>query len=185
MSKGTGDRFVEIGVVGRPHGVDGKIRIYLHNPESTALLDCSRVFLDTGTGPVPRCISRLQESTHCLAGSVDGCSSRNDAENLRGAKILVSREDLPDLEDGEFYVDDLIGLEGWDGDRLLGQVVASRVQGDVEAVTVKNAEFELGIPMVDDYVVRVDLASGRILFRDTDLLPRDTLRKQSRTENTE
>ncbi len=185
MSKDTSDRLVEIGVVGRPHGVDGRFRIYLHNSESTVLLDRPGVFLDTGTGPVPRCISRLRESTRCLVGSVDGCNRRSDAENLKGAKILVPREALPDLEDGEFYIDDLIGLEGWDGDRLLGRVTGSRRQADVEVVTVKSSEFELGIPMVDAYVVSVDVASGRILFCDTDLLPRDAVRGQSGSDKTE
>ena len=36
---------VEIGVVARPHGVRGELRVHLHNPESTALDAAEEVWI--------------------------------------------------------------------------------------------------------------------------------------------
>lgn len=38
-----------------------------------------------------------------------GVETMNDAELLRGKKVLINSEDLPQLEEGEYYVADLIG----------------------------------------------------------------------------
>ena len=170
---------MEIGVVGRPHGVDGKIRIYLHNSESNALVGTQRFYLDAGQGPESRVLPNLRESANFLVGCIEGCSSRTEAEQLKGAKILIARKEFPDLEEDEFYVDDLIGLEAWEGELLIGKVVSSRRQGDIEVVTVKNEAYEVGIPLVDAFVVSIEFDVGRILFCDTDRLPRDPIRRKT------
>ena len=41
---------IEIGVVARPHGVRGELRVHLHNPESTALDDAELILALGGDG---------------------------------------------------------------------------------------------------------------------------------------
>ncbi len=50
---------------------------------------------------------------------------RTAAEGLRGVPLTVGRAELPPLAEGEFYVDDLIGLAALDtAGGVLGTVVA-------------------------------------------------------------
>ena len=170
--------------MGRPHGVDGKVRIYLHNPESTAFLNTQRIFLEYGQGPVPRTVSGLRMSSKSLVGYIEACCSRTDAESLKGARVFVSRDDLPCLEEDEFYVADLMGLEAWDGESHFGEVVASRCQGGIEVVTVRGEDFEMDIPLVDDFVERLEIPLGRIRFHDTGELPRNSAKRKPMTRGT-
>ena len=166
---------VEIGVVGRPHGVDGKIRIYLHNPESTAFENTSRLYFDQKAGFTRRVIADVRAGSHPVLVRLEGCQNRTQAEKLKDAKVFVRREDLPKVASDEFYVADIIGLEAWVDDTLLGNIASSRPQGTIEVVTVRGDGFEMEIPLVENFVVKLDIPEGRILFRDVDTLPRSTV----------
>ena len=46
----------------------------------------------------------------------------NDIEKFRDFSLKVAEEDLSDLEDGEFYYHEIIGLEVYENDVLLGTI---------------------------------------------------------------
>jgi ribosomal 30S subunit maturation factor RimM len=87
---------------------------------------------------------------------------------------------LPEPDADEFYVDDLVGLEAWDGDELLGKISFSREAGGIEVVNVRGEDHEMEIPLVEDFVIELDIKGGRVLFCDTDILPRNKLGNRGR-----
>ena len=101
-------------------------------------------------------------------------TDRNAAEALRGTELFVPRERLPEPEDDEVYVHDLIGLPVHlrDGS-LLGEIVdvADYGAGDLIDVKVEGRKDTVLIPFADQYVLEtaedrivVDLPDG---FLDT------------------
>ena len=84
------------------------------------------------------------------------------------------------MDAGEFYVADLIGLDAWDGEIRLGTVTASRPQGGIEMVTVTGEMEALEIPLVEDFVVEVDIPKGQIRLCDTDMLPKYAVKRKKR-----
>jgi 16S rRNA processing protein RimM len=172
VSADSSKELVEIGVVGRPHGVDGKIRVYLHNRDSAALAHTKRVFLDEGEGAIPHVIADIRTGPQAVLVRFEEIDNRSRAEAIKGARVLVARDDLPEVAPDEFYVADIIGLEAWNGLELIGQITSSRPQGRVEVVTVRGDGFEMEIPLVEDFVDRLDIAAGRIQFHDIGELPR-------------
>ena len=46
----------------------------------------------------------------------------NDVEKYKGYSLKVAEENLTDLDDGEFYYHEIIGLDVYEGDTLIGQV---------------------------------------------------------------
>jgi len=86
----------------------------------------------------------------------EGIEDREDAEMLRDAEVFVERRRI--LEKGEFWPEDLVGLEARtiDGDRLgvVVGVVAGLAQ-DRLVVDGDGSTFE--VPFVDDLVPVVDL----------------------------
>ncbi len=93
---------------------------------------------------------------------LQGVSSREAVEPLRGRPVEVTRSDVSPLEDGEYWADDLVGLAVVDGDRSVGVVDRVRALPSCEVLEVG----ELLIPLVGDAVRDVDLGAGRI---DVDL----------------
>ena len=171
MSTDSEDKLLEIGVVGRAHGIAGFVNIFLHNPDSSILSELETVLLQDGTGTRSVQVLEVRSGQKKCVVRLGGIDSRNDAEDIKGAKLLVPRSQLPRLEDDEFYVADLIGAEAFDGDRLLGFVTAARPQGSVELVTVTSETEIMEVPLVEDFVVSVNCDEGKLQLTDTHLLP--------------
>jgi 16S rRNA processing protein RimM len=86
---------------------------------------------------------------------LSGCSSREDAEALRGAELLVP---APPLEEDEYWASDLAGCLVVDGSREVGVVSRMIALPSCEALEVG----ELLIPMVRDAIRSIDLDARRI-----------------------
>jgi 16S rRNA processing protein RimM len=89
---------------------------------------------------------------------VTGCSSREQAEALRGAEVFVPADMVPPLEEGEFLATDLEGCEVVDGSRSVGVVTRMIALPSCEALEVGS----LLIPMVRDAIRSIDLEARRI-----------------------
>jgi len=174
---GNEERSVEIGVIGRPHGVRGSLHVFLYNPTSEILSEIESVRIavaGSGVAPSYRVAAASGAGKRCVI-TLEGVDRREQAEALNGARILVPRSALPRLDDGEYYIDDLIGLAVRSAGLPIGTVISSRAQGGIEVLTVRGEACDVEVPLVADYVVGVDLAAGRIEVKDIDDLPRTAL----------
>jgi 16S rRNA processing protein RimM len=99
-------------------------------------------------------IERLAGTPERPIVRLSGCSSREDAEALRGAELLV-----PDvLEEGEYWASDLVGCAVVDGDRHVGVVDRMIALPSCEALEVGS----ILIPMVRDAIRSIDVEARRI-----------------------
>ena len=97
---------------------------------------------------------------------LEGATSREDAEALRGASLAVPPEAAP-LEEGEFWAHELAGCEVVDGDRPVGFVRRMIALPSCEALEVDRPDGgELLVPLVRDAIREVDVSGRRI---DVDL----------------
>jgi len=94
-----------------------------------------------------------------------GIAGRNAAETFKGERLYVPREALPPPEAGEFYVEDLIGLEVEDSEgKPLGTIVGLHNFGAGEMIEIEAASGERSyIPFNDDCVPVVDIGGGRVV----------------------
>jgi 16S rRNA processing protein RimM len=89
-----------------------------------------------------------------------GVDDRSAAEALRGEEIAVPRAALGALEEGEYLVDDLIGCEVVDGDRVVGRVQDVLLLPSADSLEVERpGEEPLLVPLVGDAVRSVDTDS--------------------------
>ena len=86
---------------------------------------------------------------------LEGCSTRDDAEALRGLELLVP---AAPLEEDEYWASDLAGMTVVDGSRVVGEVARMVALPSCEALEVG----ELLIPMVRDAIRSIDLDARRI-----------------------
>ena len=140
-----------VGRVGRPHGLQGAF-VVEHASEAPERFAVGAELL-VGEERV-----RVEESKRAGGGRL---VVRLDRTVPRGAALEVLRADLPPPAEDEYYYFQLVGLEVVEeGGRMLGRVqeVASGIANDV--LTLDSG---VGLPMVEDCVLRVDLGSGRIV----------------------
>jgi len=168
---------VEIGVLGRPHGVRGALRVHLHNPSSDLLERIDELLLVDERGLEARfAVLHYQQAPRHGLMVLDGVDTRERALELKGARLFVERGELPALRDGEFYVRDLIGLDVVVGEEVLGVISGSLDRGGVEVVLVAAGDEEIEIPLADRFVEELDVAGRRLRVRDVGDLPRSKAR---------
>jgi 16S rRNA processing protein RimM len=137
---------VPAGRVGRPHGLDGSF----HVSHPGALTEGLTVVVRGEA----RVIARLAGTSDRPIVRLEGASSREDAEALRGADLLVPEV----LEVDEYWATDLVGCVVVDGSREVGVVSRMIALPSCEALEVGS----ILIPMVRDAIRSIDLQARRI-----------------------
>jgi 16S rRNA processing protein RimM len=156
-------RRVVLGLIGAPFGVQGWIKVtsYTDPPEAIAGYDRWRV------GPAGQEFE-VRGSKRAGRGQVAvqlaGLQSPEAARGLTGLEVWVERSALRELPAGEYYRDDLVGLEAFS----VQGVPLGRIEGYIELpahpVAVLRGDRERLVPLVPGRLVAVDLGERRVTF---------------------
>ena len=144
--------------MGRPHGLEGFLGLYIEEEDVESLEPGSTVFLDDR----PLLVRAIRRVDRGYQVAFEGIDDRFMAEEIRGLDVSVgSRRDLPE---DEFWPGDLIGLDVFDQDGShVGSVKDVLFGPGQERLQVERdggSTFE--VPFVDQLVPVVDIAHGRI-----------------------
>jgi 16S rRNA processing protein RimM len=102
-------------------------------------------------------------------------SDRNAAELLRGRPVSIRRADLA-LDDGEVLLADLIGCQVELPDGTDWGVVSHLEVGPQDRLVIRQGDIERQLPVVDQFLVKVDLEARRIVVDPPADLPEDKAR---------
>jgi 16S rRNA processing protein RimM len=152
-------RWLRAGVVGRPHGLDGSFHV--GRPVPSLLADD----IDVRVGDAQLHVERLAGHARAPILRLEGCSERADAEALRGREILVERIGAPELEEDEWWAEDLEGCAVRDGDEEVGVVSRLLELPSCEVLEVARGDSgrpALLVPLIADAVRDVDVERGVI-----------------------
>jgi len=107
-----------VGRIGAPHGVDGELRMILLTDEPEHLLEIDHVYLGASDDPVSLQGIRFHGDSALIF--LDGVEAPEDARKLGGLPVRIDGKDAKPLEDGEYFLYQLIGLRAItpDGDDL-------------------------------------------------------------------
>lgn len=155
------------GRFGRPHGVRGEIALRPYNLEGDGLAD---VVLPLSVSVVRESSRRelsllsVRASNDVLLVRLEGVETREQAAALTNAELWVPRSALPELEEDEFYVEDLLGCTVVDVDgRTRGTVCATFWNGAQDIMTIEGPDGELLVPAVSEFIREVDLDARRLV----------------------
>ena len=157
---------IRMGRVARAHGLTGELEVRPDWPESRGLLDAEEVVLESADGRRERCkVTRSRQTPKGVLMLLAGITDRDAAEARRGHTVSVPRGALPSLADGEYYLCDLVGLEVFGAEGLIGHVVEVQMYPSVDAVVIQTPAGEwVEQPLLDEWVEHVDLAARRIVL---------------------
>lgn len=150
------DELVTVGVLTKPHGIRGELRIHAYNLESPLWDGVEELVLQLESGPRRCAIESLRAAPKHLVVRLEGVDTREAAEALRGVDVAVPRSALPPLEEGEFYFVDLIGLPVRRDGEEVGRVEAVLEYPSVECLAIRSADGVREVPMIEPWVVRID-----------------------------
>lgn len=161
-----------IGRIWRAHGVRGEVKIIPETDEPERFEDLTVVYMGrTATTAEPREVEsvRFQPTKRgtIVITKLVGVDSRESAEALREASVFAQEEDLPPLEEGEFFLHDLVGLSVLTDEGEQVGTVDDVIAGPAQAIIVvaRAGRGSVMIPAVDEFVEDINLEAGRVVIR--------------------
>jgi 16S rRNA processing protein RimM len=157
---------IEIGGIARAHGIRGEIVAFLHDAESTILDGLEQIWVNGQR----RVIASARPGPNGWLVKLADVPDRNAAEALRGAVLEVAREDI-EVDEDEVILDDLIGCKVVrQGGAPWGEIVAIDV-GVQDRLVIHDGEIERLLPLVDVFVIDIDLEAGVVTVDPPEGLP--------------
>jgi len=160
------DRHIQLGVIGRPHGVRGLVRVTSHTADPAALAAYGPLSDGGQRQFVLRWKSEgVAEVSEIVGGLPVKVADRTGAEKLTNVRLFIDRAALPPPEEDEFYLADLIGLlvHGESGS-IVGSVGMVHDYGAGVSLEIERpGAAPLILPFTRACVPVVDIAGGRIV----------------------
>lgn len=158
---------IEVGRTAGAYGVRGWVRVvpgkrdgdFLFETTNWWFLPYPRV---AGVEPRLLTVAEMKEHGKDLVVRINEIPTREDAMALKGS-LLIDRNDLPELEEGDFYDHDILGMKvvNLKGETLgVVETVTDNGAHDLLLVKPEGDGASILIPFVEAYVDEVDLEAG-------------------------
>jgi len=157
---------LQFGYVTKAHGLKGELVVHTFDPASTVLDEVERVWLEKdGQGGREAVVQAVREAPKGdLLVSLEGVTTREAAEALKGFTLCAFRDDLEAPGDDEVFQGDLVGLRArTPGGEALGVVEEVWSSGPVPNLVIRDGKRELMVPLVADFVREVDVKGGAVV----------------------
>ena len=101
---------LKVGVITTTHGVRGEVKVF-PTTDAERFLDLEYVFLDAGREMKKLEIRNVKFFKNLVILKFNGIDNINDIEMYKGRDLWVPREEAQELDEDEYYIGDLIGME--------------------------------------------------------------------------
>jgi 16S rRNA processing protein RimM len=160
-----GGQRILMGVIGKPHGVRGLVRVHSYAAVPSDLAAYGSLHDDRGG--VWTITWRGEGIAELTDAQGQALRDREAAQALTGRRLYVDRDRLPEPEEEEFYLADLVGLAAHERvggmERSMGTVLAVHDYGAGTSLEIGHVGRSVILPFTRACVPEIDLAAGRLL----------------------
>lgn len=156
---------LEVGQIVNTFGVKGFVKIYPYVNDVRRFDDLKKVYINIKKELKELEIEEVKYHKNMVLVKFKGIDDMDSAEKLRNAYVEIDRKDAIPLEEGQYFIVDLLGLEVYsDEGNLLGKLNDIFNTGSNDVYEVKD---ELGktilLPGIPEVIKEVDLENGKII----------------------
>ncbi|MCI8648720.1 MAG: 16S rRNA processing protein RimM [Anaerotruncus sp.] len=158
-------QFLECGKIVTTHGVRGEVRVQPWCDAPEFLLEFDTLYLEKGQQAIA--VQRARVHKNIVILQLEGVGTVEEAVKLRGKVLYVNRNDVP-MDDGEYFVQDLIGCTVTDVDTSAdyGKIYDVRPTGANDVYYLRDdSGTERLVPAIPDVVLERDIDGGVIRIR--------------------
>lgn len=159
------EEYLRVGVISSVHGVKGEVKVFPTTDDLDRFKDLKKVFLDMKKEKRELEVEGVKFFKNQAILKFKGIDDRNEVEAFRGLDLLVDRENAVELEEGEYFICDIIGFkvvtdEGEDFGSL--EDVMETGANDVYVVKTKDGK-EVLLPAIDECILDINMDEEKIL----------------------
>lgn len=153
---------LKIGLIVKPQGIRGELKVQPLTDDINRFKKLKEVLIDEKTYYVHT--AKIADGVVFLA--LDGISDRDTAESLRNKFLCVTRENAIPLEEGRYFIVDIIGCKLFtDNGSSVGEVIeVTSARTDIFTVRCNDGVI-MRFPFLKDMIVNVDINAKKIIVK--------------------
>jgi len=162
---------VPIGKILKTHGLRGELKILPLTNVNEVFENLENVVLynPRTKGSFSLKVEKVRSFNKFFLIKFEGFDSINDVEKFKNFQILISEDELPELEKDEYYFFQLMNCEVFYNDgEYVGKVIDVIETGSNDVLVVKKEQEKETqmIPIIKDYIIELDLKNKKIIARE-------------------
>lgn len=158
-------QYLDTGKIVGTHGIKGEVRIEHWSDSPEFLCAFKKLYLDEKGQSFIEVKSRPHKNI--ALAKIKGVDTIESAEKFRGKIVYINRDDIV-LDEGVYFVQDLIGLEVKDADSgvVYGEITDVLRTGANDVYEITDSENKKYFaPVIDEVVEEINVDGGFVLIR--------------------
>ncbi len=161
------EEMFRVGVISSTHGLKGEVKVFPTTDDVKRFDYLKDVILVSNKEKLNLEVANARYFKNMVIVKFKGIDDINDIEKYKGAELYVTRENALPLEEGEYYIADLLNCKVYDKNNaligVLSEVLTSSandvyvVKITEESAEIYKNEKEVLIPYVDEYVENINV----------------------------
>ncbi len=156
------NEYITIGQIVRAVGIRGELKIKPLTDDAMRFKRLKIVYLKSAPHRIEAC--RFDKDFVYLR--LSGIADRTTAESVQNEYLQIDRINAVDLEEGSYFIADIIGCKVIDDNGVeLGKVTEINQYGSADVYTVINGKSVVRFPFLKKMIVKIDVDTGIIILK--------------------
>ena len=158
-------KYLEIGQIVNTFGIKGMVKIKPFTDDIRRFDKLEKIYIENKKSRKEYVIEEVKYHKNMVLMKLKGIDTPEDANLLRQSYLLIDRDKEEPLEEGTYYIVDLLGLEVYtDEDKLLGTVQDIFNTGSNDIYIVKDEQGkQVLLPGISEVIKEINLEDKKII----------------------
>lgn len=151
---------IRIGKIIKSHGLKGEFKIYPYTSDISSFNNYKTVYVEDIETPYN--LQYIKNMNNLLIGKFKEIDNIDDLPEVLGKSIFIDYSEKRQMQEDEYLISDLIGLEVYERDKLIGVVDDVLQYGANDVFKIKSGSIERFIPNVKKFIKKIDMIEKKI-----------------------
>ena len=158
------EQLLQVGVITQPHGVRGEVKVFPTTDDPVRFMKLKKVILDTGKEKLDLEVEHVKFFKQFVIVKFKEFDNINDIERYKRCPLLVERKDAVELEEDEYFIADMIGIQVvTEDDEPFGTLKDVMETGANDVYVIDTEEHgEVLVPAIRECILDVDIENQKM-----------------------
>lgn len=159
------EEYLEIGQIVNTFGIKGQVKVVPFTDDITQFDTLKQIYIEKRKNLELFEIEKSNYHKNMIILKLKGIDTPEQAESLRNCYIKINRKDARKLQEGTYFIVDLIGLDVYtDEEKLLGTLEDIYNAGSSDIYVVRTSEGkQILLPAIKDVIKKVDIENKKVI----------------------
>lgn len=157
------NEYLQVGTITSTHGLHGEVKVFPTTDDPRRYDDLTRVWIEGGGDKKPLDVEKVRYFKQFVIVKFRELDSIESVRGLVKKNLYVTRDQAVKLEENEYFIADLIGLDVYEenGEKL-GRLTDVISTGANDVYVVTGEDREILVPAIRQCILEVNLQAGRM-----------------------